>query len=144
MIEISNIEEPEEIKRYRKNLDDNRTVGYLLKFIKENNIPDDAIILYQRIEDYYFEKGNWIPVKKEGDRYHNIKKHQEDCSSGGKYRNIKNYPKAGPEWCDEQLRLIEELGGIEKELDDNKEQYIVSWCPVKYRDDKNLYIDAHY
>jgi hypothetical protein len=35
------------------------TVGDLKKFIKENRIPDDALILYQRIEDVYFKKYGW-------------------------------------------------------------------------------------
>ena len=36
------------------------TVRDLKNFIKDNKIPDDALILYQRIEDYYFtKKGGW-------------------------------------------------------------------------------------
>ena len=34
------------------------TVKDLLEFIKENNIPLDAIVKYQRIEDCYFNLGS--------------------------------------------------------------------------------------
>lgn len=37
----------------------NMTVGWLKKFIKENNIPDDAQIFVERVEDVYFEKHGW-------------------------------------------------------------------------------------
>lgn len=35
------------------------TVGKLKKYIEENKLPDDALILYQRIEDFYFNKNGW-------------------------------------------------------------------------------------
>lgn len=38
---------------------ENMTVGWLKKFIEENNIPDESLILVQRVEDVYFEKHGW-------------------------------------------------------------------------------------
>lgn len=35
------------------------TVGDLKKFIKKHNLKDDALILYHRIEDVYFDKYKW-------------------------------------------------------------------------------------
>lgn len=46
------------------------TVGDLLDYIKKNNVSRESIILVQRIEDYYYEDGNWKTIKKEGEFYH--------------------------------------------------------------------------
>lgn len=35
------------------------TVGDLKKFLEKNNLPDDAPVLAQRVEDRYFEKCDW-------------------------------------------------------------------------------------
>lgn len=45
------------------------TVGELKTFIEENNIPDNAKILVERVEDVYFEKRGWSVIKKENDGY---------------------------------------------------------------------------
>lgn len=45
-----------EIKdRYKAHLN----VGDLKKFIEQNNLPDDAKVLVQRVEDFYYEQNNW-------------------------------------------------------------------------------------
>lgn len=41
------------------------TVGELKQHIKEHNLPDDAIVLVERVEDIYFTKHNWKTIKKE-------------------------------------------------------------------------------
>lgn len=41
------------------------TVGDLKKFLVEHNIPDDAIVLSQRVEDVYFDNLNWRVYLKE-------------------------------------------------------------------------------
>lgn len=76
---------------------DNMTVGYLLKFIKENNIPENAVILSQRVEDKYYN---------------------QDIS----WDKTSTY----------------------KETDFGPTQYQPIWCPVKYNNDNNLYLDLHY
>jgi hypothetical protein len=40
------------------------TVGDLKKFLAESNLPDDAKILSQRVEDIYFEKHGWKTYNK--------------------------------------------------------------------------------
>lgn len=45
----------------------NLTIGDLKKFIEKHDLPDDAIILVERVHDIYFEKHNWETVKKEVD-----------------------------------------------------------------------------
>lgn len=35
------------------------TVGWLKKFIEENNIPDDSEILVERVHDVYYTKYGW-------------------------------------------------------------------------------------
>lgn len=40
------------------------TVGQLLKFIQENNIPMDSKIFIERVEDVYFNKHGWSVVEK--------------------------------------------------------------------------------
>ena len=44
----------EDIKKYKNHL----TVGGLKEFVKKNGIPDDAKIMIQRVEDFYFERND--------------------------------------------------------------------------------------
>lgn len=109
------------------------TVGDLLKFIQDNNIPLDSKILIQRIEDSYFEKG-WHTMRKGGEHYHNALQWNKDIDDG-KYLDKKQYQKMK----EENLKKI-----TPEDLERFKEEYYITWCPVKYNDDNNLYLDAHY
>ena len=102
------------------------TVGELLKFIKDNNIPDDAKILMQRVEDVYFDKHGWTTTNKEGYEYHSIVSMNEALKAKEKTF----------------LNRTEPLS--EEELEACKERYYHCWCQVKYSGDDNLYLDAHY
>jgi hypothetical protein len=118
---------------------DHMTVGGLLKFIKENNIQDDAVIFTQRVEDSYYKPGNgWHEnsVFKEGMHYHQYKE-QIDYAKAGKYDDRDQYPLM----TDEHKQNIIKS---EEFLEEFKEQYTQIWCPVTYPDDKNLYLDLHY
>lgn len=75
---------------------ENMTVGWLKKFIEENNIPDESLILVERVHDVYFEERGW-----------------------SKTSTFK-----------------------ENDLEDT--EYHPIWCPVKYKNDDNLYLDLHY
>lgn len=77
----------------------NMTVEQLLEFIKTNNIPMDAKVCYQRIEDSYFKPG----------------------TGWGENSIMKS----------DQYNLGED-------------QYVKVFTAVKYPDDKNLYLTAHY
>ena len=112
------------------------TVGKLLAYIKENNISNDALVLIQRIEDIYFEENGWSTVKKEGFMY-NSEKEIIDKAKSGVYSDKSKYSNM----TDEILKSIIES---EDTLDECKEEYITVFSPVKYKNDDNLYLDAHY
>lgn len=121
----------EDLERYRKS--GFLTVGDLKEKIK--NLPDDGLVLVQRIEDIYYEENHWGVVLKEGEHYHYGKQWNEDLASG-KYKDMEKYPKANPEewktFTDDDLELL-------------KEQYHPAWSAVGYKDDpNNLYLDLHY
>jgi hypothetical protein len=116
-------------KKYKHHL----TIKDLKKMIED--MPDDGLVLVQRIQDIYFENHHWGVILKEGEHYFNAKKFNEDLVSG-EYEDKKKYPKAKPE---------EWKSYSEEELDLAKEQYHPAWCVVKYKDDpNNLYLDLHY
>jgi hypothetical protein len=111
------------------------TVGKLKKFIEEHNLPDDAPVLIERIEDVYFEKHNWSVYLKEGESFDYLKKFNEDIESG-KYLDKEQYPKIKPE----NLIL-----STEEELTEAKDQYFHTHCCVFYKDDPDiLFITSHY
>ena len=60
----------DETKQMRKEeiqkLDHVLTVGKLKKFLVDHNLPDNARVLIQRVEDIYYEKHNWKVYLKEG------------------------------------------------------------------------------
>ena len=112
------------------------TVGRLLEFIKDNNIPDDAIVVSQRVEDIYFETHNWGVYRKEGYHTHwmrDINKKIED----GIFDDKEEFP-----------LITEEMKKkfSEEDINNASEQYHPVWCPVLYKDDKNdiLFLDLHY
>jgi hypothetical protein len=55
----------------REDIDDYKkhgflTVGDLKKFIDENKLPDNAVVMIQRVEDVYYEKHGWGQYLKAG------------------------------------------------------------------------------
>ena len=49
----------EDLSKYKDYL----TVGKLKKFLEEHpELPDDANVLIQRVEDRYYEKNGWVVV----------------------------------------------------------------------------------
>ena len=110
------------------------TVGDLLKFINDNNIPMDAAVLYERIEDHYFEKNNWTSIKRKGYWWHYLQQHNEDIDSG-KYLDKEQYPNIKPE------HLVK---SDEKDMENSKDEFIVADNVTSFPDDRNLYITAHY
>ena len=124
----------EQCKEIKKKWDVYASVGDLLEFIHTNNIPNDAKILLQRVEDVYFEKNGWETINKEGENYIYCKHHNEDIKSD-KYLDKNKYPN----FKQEDFKIF-----TDKDLEYSKNKYYVCWCPVKYPDDDNLYLDAHY
>jgi hypothetical protein len=128
----------DDLEKYRHN--GYYTVGRLLKCIQEKldsgELEQDSLVLSQRIEDMYFEKNNWGVVKKEGEHYHHCLEHNKKIDEGF-YLNKEEFPdiKGGEPFLN---RISEE------EMEASKDQYHPIWCPVVYKDDKNLYLDLHY
>ncbi len=44
------------------------TVGDLKRFLEEHDLPDDAKVLVERIEDVYYEKNSWSVLEKDTDK----------------------------------------------------------------------------
>ena len=109
------------------------TVGQLLDFIEKNNIPRDSKVLYQRIEDVYFNLRSWDTVDRKGEGYHAAIREKEKAK--GEWLNKEEYPNMTQEIIDSTLAL---------DPDEFKDEYIVAWSPVKYEEDNHLYITAHY
>jgi len=122
----------EDLDKYKDYL----TVGRLRKFLDQHpEIPDDALVLAQRVEDMYYEKGGWGVVLKEGHYYNMVKTNNVRMQEEIQRRKNGEHPKYEIE---DPSKYITEL------TDGWKEQYHPAWSCLKYRDDDNLYIDLHY
>jgi len=138
---------------------DGLTVGDILKFVKEHNVPSTAKVLIERVTDNYFEgidisgmsgtredgtigilppgsKSNgWAVYLKKGESWWYCNKWNEDIDSG-KYLDTEQYPRM-------QGKELKKY--TEEQLIDSMTQYIPAWCCVKYNDEDDiLFIDIHY
>ena len=148
----------EDLRKYTNN--GCLTVGDLKKFIETYNLPDDAPVMVQRIEDRYYEGNDisgmsgckdtddglfppgsksegWGVYLKEGDSYYSIKnmniRMEEEI-----VRRKNGEPGKFHEIEDPEKYLIE----LNDEL---KDQYHPVWSPVFYKDDSDiLFLDLHY
>ena len=110
------------------------TVGDMKKFFEKHNMPDDALVVVQRVEDRYFERGHGVYLKK-GESYYNGKQWNEGVDNG----DFLQEDEAG----DVIPRFIKKHS--EEELHLMKDQYYPVWSCVRYNDDRDvLFIDAHY
>lgn len=111
------------------------TVGDLKKFLSKNNLPDDAKVLIERVEDVYYDEHHWGVYLKDGEHYHNALQYNADVDSG-KYLDKEEYPNITEE------NLVKYT---EEDLHKMKVQYHPAWACVGYSDDKDiLFIDLHY
>ena len=67
------------------------TVKDLLKFIKDNKVPDDALIMVERVEDVYFEKHQFIQ---------DAIAREKQLKSGSRQNKINIVVKNNPAWID--------------------------------------------
>lgn len=112
------------------------TVGSLKKFLADNpDLSDDAPVLVERIEDLYFEKNGWSVYLKEGEHYHNCKSMNENMRDEIERRARGETPQYGME---DPSKYIKEP------TEEDMNQYIPTWCCVKYKDEDALFIDLHY
>ena len=111
------------------------TVGDLKEFIKENNLPDTAPVMIQRVEDVYYEKHNWQLYLKNNENTQTMTEHNKKVLSG-EYLNKYDYPLMNEVF----LKLY-----TEENFKNAKSQYTPAWSGVYYSDDKDmLFIDLHY
>lgn len=124
----------EDLGKYRHHL----TVKELKDFIEKHKIPDDAVVMIQRIEDRYFENHGWGVYKKGGEFYHSQLRYNKEMKEEIARREKGEEPKYSME--DPSVYICED----EEELDQLKEQYHPASSPVFYEDEKHLFIDLHY
>ena len=122
----------EDLSKY----EDYLTVGKLKKFLEENpELPDDSLVLIQRVEDKYYEENGWGVVMREGYWYYQFLENNLRMEEEIFRREHGEEPQYDLE---DPSKHITELN------DEYKEQYHPAWCCLKYNDDKHLYIDLHY
>lgn len=125
-----------EIKDLKGNYEYYLTIGKLRKFLQEHpELPDDALVLSQRVEDVYYEQHGWGVVLKEGDHYNTVKTHNIRMEEEIYRRKNGEHPKYDIE---DPSQYIQEL------TDDLKDQYHPVFSCTKYKDDENLYLYLHY
>jgi hypothetical protein len=130
------------------------TVGELVDYINKNNIPMDAKIFMQRIEDSYYEGCNISGITGElPDGTYGIlpegskatpwptvtKPTYEWYLNLEKIKDIEANREDYPHMTDAMLELLKEAP-----IELFSTEYTPLHSPVKYGEDNNLYLDAHY
>jgi len=128
----------------------------LKEFVEKYNVPDDALIMIERVEDRYYEgcdisgmnsvdgilpEGSkslgWGVYLKEGQSYYDALSHNKRIKEGF-YFNKEEFPN-----IKEGSEMLEEY--TEEQLEEYKNQYHPAWSCVKYNDEDDLlFIDLHY
>ncbi len=121
----------EDLQKYKNH---HLTVGRLKEFIEKHNLPNDALVMIQRIEDVYFEENHWSVYLKDGMFVEDAKQWNIDIDN--KFLNKEEYPNFDRSEYD----YISE-----EEIKELKEQYHPAFSCVRYNDDTDLlFIDLHY
>ncbi len=111
------------------------TVGELKRFLAENDLPDEAPVVIQRVHDVYFNKHGWGVYLKEGEHAYQARKFNKDIEEG-KYLDKAKYPNA------KEATLSPFPEAFIKE---SMEQYHPAWSCCTYKGDEDiLFIDLHY
>lgn len=112
------------------------TVGALKKFIEKHEVPDDALVVVQRVEDFYYEDHGWKVYLKEAE-HSNWMKSYNDALDRGEFDDKEKYP----DFKDEMRKKF-----TEEQIIEASSQYHPAWCPVLYEDDGKeiLFLDLHY
>lgn len=121
----------EDLKVYSDHL----TVGKLKAFLEKYQLPDDAPVLIQRVEDIYFDKHSWGVYLKESDTTYFARKHNKDIDDG-KFLDKEQFP-------DFHISHITKTS--EEQMKEYMDQYHPAWACAYYKDDKDiLFISSHY
>jgi len=115
------------------------TVGGLKKSIERYNIPDEAKVVVQRVEDSYYKKGSWGVMLKEGEHYNNAISFNKEMKEEIARRERGEEPEYDK--IEDPSKYICEDEDKLKEL---KDQYTPAWCVVGYKDTNFLFLDLHY
>ncbi len=111
------------------------TVGELKEFLNKYQLPSDAIVIIERVEDVYYEKHNWDVYLKRGEPFYDAERWNNDIKEG-RFLDKHQYPKIKAENLTPYTK--EEMKGL-------MTQYHPAWCCVRYNDDTDvLFIDLHY
>ena len=125
----------EDLKRYA-------SMGYMtVKDMREaiEGLPDDGLILVQRVEDVYYQNNGWGVYLKEGEHYYSAVRLNENMNEEID-RRLKGEEPDYP-MIDDPATYMSSAEDLEQSMD----QYHPAWCAVKYKDDQeNLFIDLHY
>lgn len=94
------------------------TVGKLKEWIKKFDLPDDANIYLQHLDEFYIRQDpTWIAKRKEGEMYNML-------------LHIKN--------TDAESTITYSM------LENVKDKYVKCFSPIHYKGDNNLYLDVHW
>lgn len=115
------------------------TVGRLKKNIEDFEIPDEAKVFVQRIEDVYYKKNGWGVVLKEGYHFHSSIELNEKMKEEIARRERGEEPEYD-KIEDPNVHICED----ENFLNEIKEQYTPAWCVSGYKDSDNLFLNLHY
>jgi len=116
------------------------TVGKLKEYLYKTELPADARVLIQRVEDVYYQNHGWDVFFKEGDDNHNFIKMNENMREEIARRERGEEPQY-PQMEDPSKFIVPET---EEVLNSLKDQYHPAWCVFRYNDEEHLFIDLHY
>lgn len=112
--EVTTIEEIEE--KSKKYAHGHLRVGFLKERIKD--LPDNALVLVERVEDIYYEENCWSVVLREGESYGSAVKFNNTLSN-----YLENYDKLKDEYPNLTKEYAETHIKTEEELEKYKDQY---------------------
>jgi hypothetical protein len=129
--ELLELSKEELINKY----DDYLTVGKLKEVFKKQKLSDDARVLVERVEDFYFENNHWSVYRYGGYWYWSSLRMNEKIDSGV-FNDRTKYPKMDDP---EKYRVSE------KELHEMQSQYRPAFCSFKDEEHPEfLFINLHY
>jgi len=111
------------------------TVGQLKKFIEENNIPDSAPVVVERVLDMYYEQNNWTVYPKPEHWSGTMMRFNERLKNG-EFDDTEQYP-----------LMTEEMKKpySQEDIDNANSEYTPAFCAVRYLDEPDvLFLNLHY
>lgn len=111
------------------------TVGGMKKVFEEQQLSDDAKILIERVQDFYYENNHWSVFRHGGYWYYSSLRMNEKIDSG-EFADKSRYPK---------IDDPEKFRTSEKDLHEMQSQYHPAFCCFKSEEHPEfLLINLHY